>query len=97
MEHFMPYLQQRLGRKTAEALQFKCAKPSRESGTIDGKHLFQFADEQFIIESEADLVQLILGTPDNAELKIMPTEGKLAGILREILPLPFVWPGLNFV
>ncbi|MBC8233752.1 GNAT family N-acetyltransferase [bacterium] len=88
LEHFMPYFQQRLGRKTAESLQFK---------TNDGKHLFQIADEQFIIENEADLVQLILGTPDNAELKIMPNEGKLAEVLREILPLPFVWPGLNFV
>jgi GNAT superfamily N-acetyltransferase len=97
MEHFTPYIQQRLGRKTAEALQFKCAKPSRESGTSDGKHLFQIEDEQFIIENEADLVRLILGAPDNAELKIMPTEGKLAEVLREILPLPFVWPGLNFV
>ena len=84
----MPYLQQRLGRKTAEAVQFK---------TDNGKHLFQIADEHFIIASEADLVQLILGTPDNAELKIMPSEGKLAEVLRKILPLPFVWPGLNFV
>jgi len=99
MEHFMPYFQQRLGRKTAEALQFN---------TDGGRHLFQIADEQFIIENEADLVQLILGTPNNAELKIMPTEGfdtpsvtqpkgKLAEVLREVLPLPFVWPGLNFV
>jgi len=106
MEHFIPYLQQRLGRKTVESLQFKCAKPSvrshpehrgRESGTNDGKHIFQIADEQFIIENEADLVQLILGTPDNKELEIMPNEGKLAEVLREVLPLPFVWPGLNFV
>ena len=88
MEDFTPYLQQRLGRKTAKALQFK---------TDDGKHIFQIADEQFIIESEAELVQLMLGTPDNAELNIMPNEGKLAGVLREILPLPFVWPGLNYV
>jgi len=88
MEQFMPYIQQRLGRKTAKALQFK---------TDNGKHIFKIDAEQFIIESEADLVQLILGTPDNAELKIMPTEGKLAEVLREILPLPFVWPGLNFV
>ena len=109
MEHFMPYFQQRLGRETAEVLQFK---------TDDGRHLFQIADEQFIIENEADLVRLILGTPDNAELKIMPNEGfdtpsvgfdtqatqpkpqpkgKLAEVLREVLPLPFVWPGLNFV
>jgi len=88
MEHFIPYLQQRLGRKTAEALQFK---------TDDGKHLFQIGDEQFITESEADLVRLILGTPDDAELNIMPSEGKLAEVLREILPLPFVWPGLNYV
>jgi hypothetical protein len=88
MKHFTPYLQQILGRETTEALQFN---------TDNGKHIFHLDDEQFIIESEADLVRLILGTPDNAELKIMPTEGKLAEILREVLPLPFVWPGLNFV
>ena len=88
MEHFTPYIQQRLGRKTAESLQFK---------TDDGKHLFQIADERFIIDSEADLVQLVLGTPDDAELKIVPGEGKLAEVLREVLPLPFVWPGLNYV
>ena len=88
MEHFRPYLQQSLGRKTAASLQFKAN---------DGKHLFQIEDEQFIIENEADLVQLILGTPDNAELKIMPNEGKLAEVLCEVLPLPFVWAGLNFV
>ena len=88
MADFTPYLQQRLGRQTAKSLQFK---------TDDSKHLFQMGTEQFITESEADLVQLILGTPDDAELKIMPSEGKLAEILREVLPLPFVWPGLNYV
>jgi len=88
MEDFAPYLQQRLGRKTAGYLQFK---------TDDGKHLFQIADERFIIENEANLVQLMLGAPDDAELKIMPSEGELAEVLREVLPLPFVWPGLNCV
>jgi ribosomal protein S18 acetylase RimI-like enzyme len=88
MKHFTPYFQQRLGRKNAEALKFR---------TDDGKHIFQLEDERFIIESESDLVQLIFGTPDNKELEIMPNEGKLAEVLHQVLPLPFVWPGLNFV
>jgi len=88
MEHFTPYFQQILGRETAESLQFS---------TNNGKHVFQIDDEKFTIENEADLVQLILGTPDNKGIEIMPNEGKLAEILREVLPLPFVWPGLNFV
>ncbi len=88
MDHFKPYIRQRVSTKVAEQL-----KVGREKG----KYLFQLGDERFLVEDEASLVKMVLGTPDEEERRIMPRKGKLARVLREIFPFPFVWPGLNNV
>jgi len=87
MKRFRPYIEERLGKKKADLLKF-----SQE----DNKFTIRFNQEQFNTDGRK-LVQIVVGTYDGREREIIPKKGKMAKILKTIFPLPFIWPGLNYV
>jgi len=87
MKRFRPYIEERLGKKKADLLKF-----SQEGD----KFTIRFNQDQFNTDV-SKLTQIVFGTYDGREREMMPKEGKMAKILKTIFPLPFIWPGLNYV
>ncbi len=87
MDRFRPYISERLGKKKKDSLTF-----TRE----DDRFAVYFGEEQFNTDGKS-LVQIVFGTGDGKQEKMIPREGEMSKILRDIFPLPFVWPGLNSV
>ncbi len=87
MRRFRPYVEERLGKKKADLLGF-----SQEGDEFT----IRFSREQFSTGAR-ELVQIVFGTYDEKEREAMPKEGEIVKILMAIFPLPFIWPGLNYV
>ncbi len=87
MRRFRPYIEERLGKKKADLLEFS---QGGDEFTI------RFSREQFSAGAR-ELVQIVFGTYDGREREMMPKEGEMVKILMAIFPLPFIWPGLNYV
>ena len=87
MKRFHPYIEERLGKKKADLLKFS---------QQDDKFTIRFNQEQFNTDA-SKLAQIVFGTYNEREREMIPKEGKMAKVLRTIFPLPFIWPGLNYV
>ncbi|MCK4419481.1 GNAT family N-acetyltransferase [Candidatus Aerophobetes bacterium] len=85
MARFRPYIEERLGKKTSDLIRFNQEKDRFTIG---------FGREEFDTDARR-LAQIVFGTPGKEE--IMVESRKIAKILKEIFPLPFIWPGLNCV
>ncbi|MFC1716349.1 GNAT family N-acetyltransferase [Candidatus Poribacteria bacterium] len=85
MDRFAPYIQERVGKDTANSL--KCAQDGDE---------FRITYKQECLELDGEaLVALIFGTYDEAEKEIMSRLEGMTDVLQALFPLPFLWPGLN--
>jgi len=87
MHRLGPYIEERLGRKKIDSVKFE-QQDNRFSINISG--------EQFNTDARR-LTQIVLGRYDKKEKEIIPKEGEIGRVLVDIFPLPFVWPGLNYV
>ncbi len=87
MDRFRPYIEERLGRKTSDLIRFN---QERDRFTIG------FGREEFDTDARG-LVQIVFGTSGEKEKEIIPKKGKIIKILADIFPLPFIWPGLNYI
>lgn len=85
MDRFRPYIEERLGKKTSDLIRFNQEKDRFTIG---------FGGEEFNTDVRR-LAQIVFGTPGKEE--IMVESRKIAKILKEIFPLPSIWPGLNCV
>lgn len=85
MDRFRPYIEERLDKKTSDLIRFNQEKDRFTIG---------FGGEEFNTDARR-LAQIVFGTPGKEE--IMVESRKIAKILKEIFPLPFIWPGLNYV
>ncbi|MGB9797356.1 MAG: GNAT family N-acetyltransferase [bacterium] len=84
MERMRPYLRERIG-EIADRLRFE-EKEEKYSISLDG--------EELVIEGRRAITWVILSRPGGYEIV---GEGKLLSYLREILPIPFVWYGINYI
>ncbi len=87
MDRLGPYVEERLDKNKIDSLKFG-QEGTRFSINIDG--------DQFNTDARR-LTQIVLGGYDKKEKEIMPKEGEIGKVLADIFPLPFVWPGLNYV
>jgi len=85
MDRFRPYIEECLDKKTSDLIRFNQEKDRFTIG---------FGREEFNTDARR-LAQIVFGTPGKEE--IMVESRKIAKILKEIFPLPFIWPGLNYV
>ena len=87
MDRFRPYIEERLDKKTSDLIRFNQEKDRFTIG---------FGKEEFNTDARG-LAQIVFGTHGEKEKEITPKKGKITKILREIFPLPSIWPGLNCV
>ena len=87
MDRLGSYIEERLGRKKRDSLKFD------QQGT---RFSISINQEQFNTEVKR-LTQIVLGRHDKKEKEMMPRQGEIGKVLVDIFPLPFVWPGLNYV
>jgi len=85
MARFRPYIEERLDKKTSDLIRFNQEKDRFTIG---------FGGEEFNTDARR-LAQIVFGTPGKEE--IMVESRKITKILKEIFPLPSIWPGLNCV
>ena len=87
MDRLGSYIEERLGRKKRDSLKFD------QQGT---RFSISINQEQFNTDVKR-LTQIVLGRHDKKEKEMIPREGEIGKVLVDIFPLPFVWPGLNYV
>jgi len=87
MHKLGPYIEERLGRKKIDSIKFE-KQGDRLSININ--------QEQFHTDGRR-LTQIVLGRHDKKEKEMIPRKGETGKVLADIFPLPFVWPGLNYV
>ena len=87
MDRLGSYIEERLGRKKRDSLKFE------QQGT---RFSISINQEQFNTDVKR-LTQIVLGRRDKKEKEMIPREGEIGKVLVDIFPLPFVWPGLNYV
>ena len=87
MKRMRPYFEEIIGYKEARRLRFL------EEG---GRFIIKYDADQVVIPDRSEAVQLIFGSKD-APVELLLTDGRLSDLLREILPIPLPWYGINFV
>ncbi|MBM3235819.1 GNAT family N-acetyltransferase [Candidatus Poribacteria bacterium] len=85
MKRFRPYVEERVGTKIADSLEFK---------QVGDNFSIKLDDEQFSTDG-VSAVLIVFGSCDGREREFMPKSGKIAEALEVIFPLPFIWPGLD--
>ena len=89
LDRMRPYFAERIGSEAAAALVF---------ARSDDHFVFGYGAEQIVADDKGAAVQLIFGTPDGeAEEEMLRSGGKAGEILREVLPIPTLWYGINYV
>ena len=89
MDRMRPYFAERVGSDAAEGLVF---------ARSDDHFVFGYGGDQVVADDAGAAVQLIFGTPDGeVEEEMLRTSGKAGEILREALPIPTLWYGINYV
>ncbi len=84
MERIRPYLREKLG-DIAEDLRFE---------EKEEEYKISLGNENFIIKGRRAMTWTILSRPGGYEI---PGEGRLIEALRNALPIPFVWYGINYI
>jgi len=87
MSRIHPYIEERLDRKTMDLIKFE------QKGD---RFCIRINKEQFRAEAR-EFTQIVLGGQNKKEKKMILEEGKIEKALANIFPLPFIWPGLNYV
>jgi len=87
MERLRPYFEEVIGYKETRKIRFL------EEG---GRFIIEYGADRVVIPDRSDAVQLIFGSKD-APMEPLLAGGKAGEILREVLPVPLPWYGINFV
>ncbi len=88
MERMRPYFEERVGTKAAEGLVF--LEKAEQM-------IFACGGDQVIAEGPGEAVQIIFGTLDGAEERLLAAGGRAGELLRQIFPLQGLWYGLNYM
>ena len=62
----------------------------------DEYHVY-YGGDRVVAQSRGAAAQLIFGTLDGADDALLTAGGKAGEILRECLPVPGLWYGVNYV
>jgi GNAT superfamily N-acetyltransferase len=84
MERMRPYFRERIGEE-ADKMRFE---------ERDGRYIISLGDEEFVMENRRSMTWTILSRPGGYEIE---GEGRLIDLLRRMLPIPFVWYGINYI
>ncbi|HZO89555.1 MAG TPA: GNAT family N-acetyltransferase [Chthonomonadaceae bacterium] len=87
MERMRPRWEELLGWREAAKLSFR--QDTDEYG-------FCYGEEEFVTDRDT-ATRLVFGTVERAEEQALAEAGKVAEVLKAILPLPTLWYGLNYV
>ena len=88
LEKMRPYFVERVGETAANGLVFK---------EVDDEYHVYYGGDRVVAESRGAAAQLIFGTWDSAEDAMLEAGGRAGEVLRECLPIPGVWYGVNYV
>jgi len=88
LEKMRPYFAERVGETAANGLVFK---------EVDDEYHVYYGGDRVVTESRGAAAQLIFGTWDGAEDAMLDAGGQAGEVLRECLPIPGVWYGVNYV
>lgn len=84
IDRLRPYFREKLG-DLEQDLRFE------EEGEV---YRIGLKDEEIVIKGRREMTWTILSRPGGFPL---PGKGKLAEVLREVFPIPFVWYGINYI
>jgi len=84
MEKMRPYFREKIGEE-ADKMKFE---------EIDGKYIISLDNEKFIMENRRHMTWTVLSRPGKYQIK---SKNKLSQYIKEILPIPFVWYGINYI
>ncbi len=87
MQRLQPYWEEILGRRDAAQLAF---------GQEGEEYRFRFGADELVTDRDT-ATRLLFGTQSGEERQALAGHGKLTEILQQILPLPCLWYGLNYV
>ena len=62
----------------------------------EGRFIVEYGADRVVIPGRPEAAQLIFGSKD-APTELLSAGGKAGKILREVLPIPLPWYGINFV
>ena len=88
MERLRPHFAEALGLEAAADMVF------RQRGE---QLVFGFGGDQLVAPDQGAAVELIFGTTDGREAELLDGSGRAGEALRQILPLPGLWYGPNYV
>lgn len=88
LEKMRPYFAERVGETAANGLVFK---------EVDDEYHVYYGGDRVVAESRGAAAQLIFGTWDGAEDAMLDAGGRAGEVLRDCLPIPGVWYGVNYV
>ncbi len=88
MERMRPYFEELLGLREARGLVFA------QDG---GRMVFAYGADQVVAQNAGEAAQVIFGTLEGAEERLLREGGRAGEVLRKIFPLPAPWYGINYV
>ncbi|MCZ6633186.1 MAG: GNAT family N-acetyltransferase [bacterium] len=87
MERMRPYFEEVLG-EAAKGLVFE------EQGD---QMIFGYGGDRVVAENRGTAAQIIFGTLDDAEARLLDAGGQAGEVLRKVFPIPGLWCGVNYV
>lgn len=88
MERIRPYFTEAVGEEVARGMVFE---------QVGDQMVFRLGAEAVVADNQGQAVELIFGTHDGVEERLLEGGGKVGEALREVFPIPALWYGLNFV
>lgn len=88
MQRLRPHFVEKLGQREAAGLVF------RQQGD---QLIFGFGGDWVVAPDQGAAVELIFGTTDGNEEALLAAGGRAGEVLREVLPIPGLWYGPNYV
>ena len=88
MNRLRPYFEEILGVAEASRLQFTAE---------DGTYQIRYGSDSLTIPERGELAHLIFGTREEMVADRLASESKAAELMRQVLPIPALWYGINYV
>jgi GNAT superfamily N-acetyltransferase len=88
MDRMRPYFTEVVGEDIARGLVFE---------QVGDQRVFRLGRDVVVADNQGQAVELIFGTHEGVEERLLGGGGKAGEVLREVFPIPALWYGLNFV
>ena len=88
MNRMRPYFEEILGAAEANRFEFTAE---------DGMYQIRYGVDVLTIPDRGELAHLIFGTCEEMVSDRLGGEGKTAALMREVLPIPAIWYGINYI